>query len=86
MNYQRRALIASAFTPASPISSTDLFAGRMNHLIRVADAILERGQHVVLYGERGVGKTSLANVASQQISNAVIVRCDSTDTFETTWV
>ena len=47
-----------AFSPFAPILLRDLFHGRYEHLERTCEAIRERGQHVVIYGERGVGKTS----------------------------
>lgn len=50
------------FTPSTPISVADLFAGRSSQIYRIIDAIGERGRHVILYGERGVGKTSLAQI------------------------
>lgn len=54
-------LINSAFTPGAPIDSRELFAGRKKVVERVINTIFQRGSHVVLFGERGVGKTSLAN-------------------------
>lgn len=50
------------FQPRTPINTQDLFAGRWEQLTAVADAVGQVGLHVVMYGERGVGKTSLANV------------------------
>ncbi|HYC78582.1 MAG TPA: hypothetical protein VEI02_13225, partial [Planctomycetota bacterium] len=55
-------LAASSFTPSTPVSSRELFAGRWGEVRRVADAVAQTGLHVVIFGERGVGKTSLANV------------------------
>ena len=40
----------------------ELSAYPNTHVRRVIDAVNQTGQHVLIYGERGVGKTSLANV------------------------
>jgi Cdc6-like AAA superfamily ATPase len=79
------------FTPSAPIDNQALFAGRVNQLNRIIGAVSQRGQHAILFGERGVGKTSLANVllkilrGSQQQFKSVIVNCDSEDRFEQLW-
>ena len=57
-----KATINEAFTPSAPINSADLFAGRRKQIDRVVQAIFQRGQHAIVFGERGVGKTSLANI------------------------
>jgi hypothetical protein len=49
-------LIHEAFTPTAPIKSRDLFAGRKVQVDKVVRAVLQRGEHAILYGERGVGK------------------------------
>ena len=55
------------------------------------DAVGQRGQHAVVYGERGVGKTSLAKTLSSVLRGlgksvaAPIVTCDGTDSFTTLW-
>ena len=82
-----------AFSPSAPIDERDLFAGREKQVTLVIDAINQKGQHVVIYGERGVGKTSLSNVLksflalpSQPSSIACPrVNCDGKDSFETDW-
>jgi Cdc6-like AAA superfamily ATPase len=83
--------VSTVFTPASPIVERALFAGRLHQISRVLDAINQSGLHAVLYGERGVGKTSLANILAE-ILNAqgaeVItskVNCDATDDFASAW-
>jgi Cdc6-like AAA superfamily ATPase len=58
----RYAEVGRVFTPFAPVDSLELLAGRTSQVMEVVDAINQRGRHAVLYGERGVGKTSLANV------------------------
>jgi Cdc6-like AAA superfamily ATPase len=57
-----KARINEAFTPSAPINNSDLFAGRRKQIDRVIQAVFQRGQHAIIFGERGVGKTSLANI------------------------
>jgi hypothetical protein len=52
----------TAFRPRAPISTREFFAGRWEQLTTVADSVTQTGLHIVIFGERGVGKTSLANV------------------------
>jgi len=54
-------LLGSTFSPHQPINDRDLFAGRIELIGRIIDAVYMAGKHVVLYGDRGVGKSSLAN-------------------------
>lgn len=56
------AAINMAFTPSAPIDNADLFAGRLRQIKQVLGAIFQRGQHAIIFGERGVGKTSLSNI------------------------
>jgi Cdc6-like AAA superfamily ATPase len=79
------------FTPSAPIDNQALFSGRVNQLNRLIGAVSQRGQHAILFGERGVGKTSLANVllkilrGSQEHFKSVIVNCDTEDRFDQLW-
>src|SRR6266511_2125640 len=84
--------VGVAFSPAAPIRETDVFTGRTEQLRRVVDAINQQGQHVLIYGERGVGKTSLANVlpgflrsTGQAEVIAPHINCDATDHFASIW-
>ena len=81
--------VREAFSPAAPIAHRESFAGRAEHLAQIADVVAQRGQHALLYGERGVGKTSLAVVASGDlIDNRTLplrVNCDGTDHFLSIW-
>lgn len=81
----------NVFTPGSPVSTKDLFAGRSDQMREIMDAISQRGFHAVLYGERGVGKTSLSNMIVALLSTApspfliARVNCDAGDSFSTIW-
>ena len=57
-----RAEITEAFSPGAPVQERDLFAGRSTQIASLEDAVNQRGRHAIVYGERGVGKTSLVNV------------------------
>lgn len=85
---QRLQKLNLAFFPSAPIKKTDFFCGRIDQLTRVCDAINEDGQHAILYGERGVGKTSLANIMTESLTNLfpVIVTCNRKDSFNNIWM
>ena len=90
---ERIAAVSRAFTPGAPVDSLDMLAGRMNQLVDVVSAVSMRGQHVGLYGERGVGKTSLAKVLAEYFSDtglatgltSVVVNCSTDDSFDSLW-
>lgn len=88
---QKRLLISRVFTPTAPIDEADLFSGRLSEIQRVLDTVGQKGQHAIIYGERGVGKTSLTNVLKAMLnfpSNKVIVAratSDNSDTYSSVW-
>lgn len=81
----------SVFTPGAPINERDLFAGRLAQVRQIVNSISQRGYHAVLFGERGVGKTSLSNVLADFLTEAgqkvavCRINCDGSDTFTTLW-
>lgn len=82
---------ASLFTPHSPISEQELFAGRFELIDRLTEVVFQEGQHAVLYGERGVGKSSLANILKDKLFapmarfNVVKRNCTITHDFKLIW-
>ena len=86
---QLRQRINAAFTPAQPVQKRDLFSGRTKQFKDLVDIVLGPGQHGVVFGERGVGKTSLASVAGQFFATdtlrSVRVNCHVADTYESIW-
>ena len=78
-----------AFRPAGPVDQERLFAGRVEQRERVAAAVSTPGQHVAIYGERGIGKTSLAavSVASARSRSMIALRvnCNKGDDFQLIW-
>jgi Cdc6-like AAA superfamily ATPase len=84
--------IAKVFTPSAPIDSSSLFAGRTSQLLKVINAVSRRGQHVVIFGERGVGKTSLANILFEALESVNLgsyevtgINCDAGANFSSLW-
>ena len=62
---QMRAKLQRAFTPSQPVNDVRMFAGRKEQLVSLIRAIEDQHLHVVIFGERGIGKTSLLHVFSQ---------------------
>ncbi len=54
--------LREVFTPSQPVTERGNFAGRTATLAQLIDAIEEQRSHVVVYGERGIGKTSMMHV------------------------
>lgn len=79
------------FTPSTPIDENSLFAGRSTQIRKVLEATTERGKHAILFGERGVGKTSLAKLlagffpTTLRHIHSIREQADPTDTFTTIW-
>jgi hypothetical protein len=80
-------LINKIFTPSSPIEDKELFCGRINQLKQIEETIAEKGQHAVMYGPRGAGKTSLANMVQYLSDNLLSIKttCHRNDSFKTIW-
>jgi len=89
-NVLRQEIIES-FTPGTPINETELFAGRRDRIQRLQDTVLEPGRHAVIYGERGVGKSSIANTFYTPLIQPtrqvcfIRINCDATDSFDSIW-
>jgi hypothetical protein len=84
--------VNQVFRPGAPIDKQSLFSGRSQQLDAALGAISQPGRHAVIYGERGVGKTSLARVVGEVLvkvdPNIIIsdtINCDGTDDFSSLW-
>ena len=83
--------IATVFSPGAPIDEGELFAGRPYQIRELIDSVAQRGQHAIVFGERGVGKTSLANTFTKFMHRPVSrlaatrVNCDGVDSFSNLW-
>lgn len=79
--------VRTVFTPHQPIMSVKLFLGRQTEVQKLIEHLNTPGQHALLFGERGVGKSSLANIAAEVLlqdlitGNLIQKRCDSSDSF-----
>lgn len=78
------------YRPSAPITQRDLFAGRLDQLSALVDALGTAGQHAVVYGERGVGKTSLVSILPALAWKPELVpthrhNCHRGDTFGRIW-
>jgi Cdc6-like AAA superfamily ATPase len=87
-----RKKLEDVFRPGAPIDKYELFSGRQDQVLEVYNTVNQTGRHVILFGERGVGKTSLAQVISEILDNAGIhvldsgtINCDGTDDFSSLW-
>ncbi len=83
-------LTNQTFTPGAAISLRDLFAGRVALIREAVFAMTRPGQHAVLFGERGVGKTSLANIVrvfvpNPEMSYSVKVNASTEENFSDMW-
>lgn len=88
----KRFEVAELFTPSAPITTAELFAGRREQISKLVDVIGERGRHAIIYGEPGVGKTSIAQILKMIIpvrtSKVRYIRkaAFSSDTFSSIWL
>lgn len=83
--------ISQVFSPGAPIDESELFAGRVDQIRDLINAVNQRGQHAIVFGERGVGKTSLANTFTLLLhrptapATAKRINCDGVTNFQNLW-
>jgi len=93
INWESLAMqLSSVFQPSAPINSEKLFRGRRAQVRAVIDAINQPGRHAILFGGRGVGKTSLGKILPKKLVAqepvpiiSPYVTCDSTDDYASIW-
>jgi hypothetical protein len=78
-------ILHTHLSPSSPIQSYEHLHGRQSQLREIEESLYAPGRHIFIYGDRGVGKTSLAQTAAfahQSSDNEPIIRsCDEYTTF-----
>jgi energy-coupling factor transporter ATP-binding protein EcfA2 len=75
------------FTPGFPINRRSFFKGRSGQVHRILEAVPSPGRHPIIFGQRGVGKTSIVNILSELLPDflSVKITCDGSDTFKSIW-
>lgn len=85
------AVLSDIFRPSAPTDDRQLFRGRQDELAAATQAMQSQGQHAIIFGERGVGKTSLSYMllavfkAHNPTGLAIRIACGASDTFASTW-
>lgn len=77
--------LSKVLSPAQPLQSEEFLKGRADQLHGIEKALYAPGRHVLIYGMRGVGKSSLAQTAAFKIAKGcdpIIVSCDPQSTFK----
>ena len=54
--------VRKVFTPHAPVQIQELLFGRSGTVKQIINQISNPGAYPILYGDRGVGKTSLASI------------------------
>lgn len=85
--------LSRVFTPHRPIDLPELLSGRLPLLYRAMDAVNTEGLHLILFGDRGTGKTSIAKVLGFMVQEpdrptgrrVLMASCNSNDDFTSIW-
>ncbi|MFZ4688111.1 MAG: AAA family ATPase [Polymorphobacter sp.] len=67
---RRKLALRDALGASQPVIGRESFAGRHDALAQLIASIEQQRVHVVIYGERGIGKTSLAHVFAETAREA----------------
>ncbi len=83
--------VAQLFS-TGPVDEEKLFAGRTLQIRQLLETALDKSKHAILFGERGVGKSSLSNIfwrrygTSLQTLIIARVQADPSDDFSSLWL
>lgn len=85
----RHSNVQDVFTPSSPIKDPDNLKGRDKEIETILTTIISKGRHGLIFGDRGIGKSSLAISSLNGALKAKIhkgsiikVQCGESSTFE----
>lgn len=86
-----RADVLELFTPGAPIDEVALFAGRQSQIQKLRDTLASKGRHAVVFGEKGVGKTSIVTIFYLGLHRTsrvhkIYVQCHKTDEYKDIWL
>ena len=79
--------IRDIFTHTHPVKTIELLFGRTDEIRQIIESLNQPGQSILLFGDRGVGKTSLASISPfiaksvSPIDHIIIKSCTSEDNF-----
>ncbi|MBN9003126.1 MAG: ATP-binding protein, partial [Rhizobiales bacterium] len=77
--------LQKTLSPTTPIRSSEHLRGRERKLEDIRRALVQPGRSIFVHGDRGVGKTSLAQTAAFEHQSAssspIMIGCDATSTF-----
>ena len=62
---QLREILNKNFTPSKEIMTPERLFGRQAHLCQIGRAFNSEGRNIFIFGDRGIGKTSLARTAAK---------------------
>jgi Cdc6-like AAA superfamily ATPase len=86
---RRRVRLRNAFTPAQPVVDPEMFAGRKSVLQMLIRSVEDERLHIVIYGDRGVGKTSLMRMLTLTARDAryivIYLSCGAQSEFSETF-
>lgn len=81
-----RMQLRNAFTPSQPVIDYRMFSGRTQLLTTLIRSIEEQRLHTVIYGQRGIGKTSILHVLTQLAREAryhvIYISCGASSNLE----
>lgn len=81
--------IGEVYIPSYPIEDKQLFSGRTNQLVNAISIVDRKGLHGIIYGDRGVGKTSFSNILRIMYAGpncqVIKISSNSQDSFEYQW-
>lgn len=80
-----KAALKENFTPSNSIKTPERLFGRDKALQQIERALASQGRQVFIYGDRGVGKTSVALTAAYMLNDSsdepIYVACGESDNF-----
>lgn len=86
---RERVRLRNSFTPTQPVADPRMFAGRRDILENLIRAVEDRRSHIVIFGDRGAGKTSLLRMLTRAANEAkyivVYFSCGATSDFSETF-